>query len=130
LRAFHLRPGSGGDGAWPGGDGVVREIEFLRPQTVSILSERRALQPFGLAGGGPGASGLNLLIRRDGRTLSLGGKATVGVSGGDRLRILTPGGGGFGEPGGAVGGGPAARPVPPVRAVGSVHAFKSAQESA
>jgi 5-oxoprolinase (ATP-hydrolysing) len=141
LRAFHLRAGSGGDGAWAGGEGVVREIEFLRPQTVSILSERRALRPCGLAGGRHGAAGLNLLIRRDGRTLSLGGKATVEVAGGDRLRILTPGGGGYGVPGAAAapGGGSsvgaqvagAARPaLPPVRAVGSVHAFKAAQESA
>lgn len=133
LRAFHLRPGSGGTGAWPGGDGVVREIEFLRPQTVSILSERRVLRPFGLQGGGPGATGLNLLVRADGRTLSLGGKATVAVAGGDRLRILTPGGGGFGAAGEEGGGGEGqvdAPPHLPVRAAGSVHAFRMAQESA
>ena len=144
LRAFHLRTGSGGTGAHPGGEGVVREIEFLRPQTMSILSERRVLRPFGLEGGGPGAPGLNLLIRADGRTLSLGGKATVAVGGGDRLRLLTPGGGGWGATAGEGGNGegqPAARaaaagtatpPAPdhPIRAAGSVHAFKAAQESA
>ena len=92
------RAGTGGGGRWRGGDGVVRELEFLRPLTASILSERRAVAPFGLLGGGPGAKGVNLLIRRDGRVVSLGGKATVRVDGGDRLRILTPGGGGYGPP--------------------------------
>jgi 5-oxoprolinase (ATP-hydrolysing) len=92
LIEFSLRPGSGGAGRWPGGDGVVREIELLRPLSVSILSERRAIAPFGLDGGGPGRPGRNLWNGRD-----VGGKATFDARAGDRIRIETPGGGGFGR---------------------------------
>ena len=67
------------------------QVEFLRPMTASILSERRAIAPFGLLGGGPGATGVNLLLRNDGRVINLGAKSSVAVSGGDCLRILTPG---------------------------------------
>ncbi|CAI5746857.1 unnamed protein product [Peronospora destructor] len=95
LRAFHLRKGSGGVGKFYGGDGVVRQMEFLEAMTVSILSERRAFQPYGLEGGEPGARGLNLLSRH-GRTVNLGGKNTVDVLPGEILTLFTPGGGGFG----------------------------------
>jgi 5-oxoprolinase (ATP-hydrolysing) len=81
---------------------VRREIEFRRPLTVSILSERRALRPYGMAGGGAGACGVNTLFRRAGdgrRAVNLGGKATVDVAAGDVLRIETPGGGGWGRAG-------------------------------
>jgi N-methylhydantoinase B/oxoprolinase/acetone carboxylase alpha subunit len=61
---------------------VVRDIEFLRPLSAGILSERRAVAPFGLLGGGAGQRGLNLLVRRDGRVVNLGGKATVKVEAG------------------------------------------------
>ncbi|GLD94054.1 hypothetical protein PINS_up002665 [Pythium insidiosum] len=98
LRAFHLRDGSGGQGKYRGGDGVIREIEFLEPMTVSILSERRAFQPYGLAGGDDGARGLNLLTRKGGRVINLGGKNTVDVFPNEVLTIHTPGGGGFGTP--------------------------------
>lgn len=65
--------------------------------TTGILSERRALRPFGLLGGCPAAAGLNLWLQAtSGKAISLGGKATACVGAGDRLRILTPGGGGFG----------------------------------
>ena len=97
--------GTGGAGRYHGGDGVVRELEFLRPLTASILSERRAVRPFGLLGGGSAAPGLNLWIKRDGRVVSLGAKATVEVEGGDRIQILTPGGGGYGPPEAAADGG-------------------------
>lgn len=73
--------GTGGAGRYRGGDGVVRELEFLRPLTASILSERRAVRPFGLLGGCPAQAGVNLLVRRDGRVVSLGGRATVQVGG-------------------------------------------------
>ncbi|GAB9473644.1 5-oxoprolinase [Globisporangium polare] len=96
LRAFHLREGSGGDGQFRGGDGVVRELEFLTEMTVSILSERRAFRPYGLAGGDDGERGLNLLKRKDGRVLNLGGKNTVDVLPHEILTIYTPGGGGYG----------------------------------
>ena len=101
LRAATLRSGSAGAGAFHGGEGVRRELEFRRPLTVSILSERRALRPYGMAGGGAGACGVNTLFRRGGaagvgRAVNLGGKATVDVAAGDILRIETPGGGGSG----------------------------------
>eukprot|EP00873_Tetraselmis_striata_P028673 jgi/Tetstr1/448937/TSEL_036163.t1 len=98
LRHFGLREGSGGAGQFRGGDGVVRELEFLRPMRVGILSERRACRPFGLKGGLPGKAGLNLLKKRDGRTISLGPKASFPVEAGDVFRIETPGAGGYGPP--------------------------------
>lgn len=130
LHAFSLRRGSGGAGARRGGDGVIRDVEFLRPVTACVLTERRATRPFGLAGGGDGAPGVNLLVRRGGDVVSLGGKAVVAVGGGDRVVIHTPGGGGYGAPGAEVVAGPAPSQVPLPRAAGSVHAYKANQESA
>jgi 5-oxoprolinase (ATP-hydrolysing) len=98
LWRFELRRGSGGAGAWPGGDGLVRELEFLRPMELAILSERRVRAPFGLQGGAAGASGRNLLDDQP-----LAGRATLTVRAGQRLRIETPGGGGFGREPGATG---------------------------
>jgi 5-oxoprolinase (ATP-hydrolysing) len=96
---FGLRRGSGGAGQWAGGDGLVRELEFLRGGIeVSIVSERRARAPFGLQGGLAGARGRNLLGGAE-----LPGRARVAVQAGQRLRIETPGGGGFGEPAGGAG---------------------------
>jgi len=96
LRCFELRKGSGGLGRFKGGDGVVRELEFLRPLQAGILSERRSSRPFGLNGGLPGKSGVNLLKKKDGRVVSLGPKASFPVEAGDVLRIETPGAGGYG----------------------------------
>ncbi|CAK9874903.1 unnamed protein product [Sphagnum jensenii] len=98
LHKFGFRENSGGAGKHKGGDGLIRDIEFRRPVTVSILSERRVHAPRGLAGGKDGARGKNLLLKRDGRYLYLGGKNTVHVKAGERLQILTPGGGGWGTP--------------------------------
>jgi 5-oxoprolinase (ATP-hydrolysing) len=92
LIEFSIRRGSGGQGHRSGGDGVCREVEFLRPVSVSLLSERRVRAPFGLSGGGAGAVGKNLLDGRD-----IGGKAALQVGAGQRLRVETPGGGGFGK---------------------------------
>jgi 5-oxoprolinase (ATP-hydrolysing) len=98
LREFGIRPGSGGEGQHPGGDGIVRDIEFLTPGVqVSILSERRARAPKGAAGGGAGAMGQNLWVRSDGSVVNLGGKATASFDRGDRIIIKTPGGGAWGE---------------------------------
>jgi len=97
LREFALRTGSGGRGAWRGGDGLVREIEFREPMTAAILSNHRRVAPFGLAGGEPGAVGVNRLRRRDGRSETLQATAEFAVDAGDRLRIETPGGGGYGR---------------------------------
>ncbi len=96
LRQFSLRRGSGGAGAFAGGDGLVREFEFLQSLEVTVLSERRVFAPYGLAGGGPGAKGRNLWIKKDGREIDLGGKNQFIAEAGDRVRILTPGGGGYG----------------------------------
>jgi len=99
LREFSLRLGSGGSGLHPGGEGVVRDIEFLVPVQCSILSERRSHRPYGLEGGGPGALGKNIWVRKsDGGEIrvNLGGKATVKMGRGDRIVINTPGGGAWG----------------------------------
>jgi 5-oxoprolinase (ATP-hydrolysing) len=98
LREFALRTGSGGAGAYRGGDGLVREVEFREPMTAGILSNHRRVAPFGLAGGGPGRVGINTVIRRDGRSETLQATAELAVDAGDRLRIETPGGGGWGTP--------------------------------
>ena len=98
LREFSIRKGSGGKGKFNGGDGVIREIEFLVPLKVAILSERRVYAPYGMDGGGPGAKGKNLLIKIDGSEINLGGKNQFQAEPGDRLRILTPGGGAYSPP--------------------------------
>ncbi len=96
LRQFSLRQGSGGKGRNSGGEGVVREVEFLKPLCVAILSERRVFAPYGLAGGGAGKRGRNLFIEASGRVVNLGGKNEIFAQPGDRIRIETPGGGGYG----------------------------------
>jgi 5-oxoprolinase (ATP-hydrolysing) len=98
LREFSIRKDSGGRGVHCGGDGLVREVEFLDSLSVAILSERRVFAPYGLKGGEPGLRGENLFIRNDGRLLNLGAKNEIQAHTGDRIRILTPGGGGFGTP--------------------------------
>jgi N-methylhydantoinase B len=99
VRGYALRRGSGGAGAHRGGDGVVRELEALRELTFSLITERRRHAPRGAQGGEPGARGRNLLIASgaDGAAYELPGKATGTLSPGERLRIETPGGGGFGH---------------------------------
>ena len=92
-----LRSGSGGVGLHPGGEGLWREIEFLVEATVSLIGERRRNRPWGLAGGGPGASGEDWLILNTGATERLPGKVTFDVEPGDVVRVLTPGGGGWGS---------------------------------
>ncbi len=98
LRKFSVRPDSGGNGRYKGGNGLVREVEFLEPLNMGILSERRVFAPYGLEGGQPGQRGVNLFIRKNGRRVNLGAKNEIVAQPGDRFRILTPGGGGFGAP--------------------------------
>lgn len=93
VRRYAIRHGSGGAGIHPGGDGIVREYEFLETAQLSLLSERREYGPWGLAGGAAGATGQNLLNGE-----SVAGKCTVDVKPGDQLTIMTPGGGGWGLP--------------------------------
>lgn len=100
LHEFSLRQGSGGKGQHNGGHGMVRDIEFTQPVQCSILSERRIFQPYGLQGGGPGSCGKNVWIKKKtGRQVNLGGKNTIAMEAGDRLRIMTPGGGAWGASG-------------------------------
>ncbi len=96
LHEFAIRRNSGGKGQFAGGDGLVREIEFLAPLSAAILSERRTIAPYGLAGGEDGEKGRNLHIHVDGNIDDLGGKNHVHIEPGDRIRIETPGGGGYG----------------------------------
>jgi 5-oxoprolinase (ATP-hydrolysing) len=97
IRRFAIRRGSGGSGRWRGGDGVVREVEFLEPVQAAILSNRRRVPPPGLEGGAPGACGRNYVLRADGRAEELAATATVDLDRGDRFVIETPGGGGYGQ---------------------------------
>ncbi len=97
LERYAIREGSGGAGRWRGGDGVVRAYAFDAPATVTLMTERRALAPWGLAGGSPGAMGRNLLVR-DGVERVLPAKCTVEVRAGDVVVVETPGGGGWGAP--------------------------------
>jgi N-methylhydantoinase B/oxoprolinase/acetone carboxylase alpha subunit len=95
VRAYRVRRGSGGAGQRRGGDGIVRELQFLAPAEITILSDRRSRGPYGLAGGKPGARGRNTLIR-GGRPRVLPGKVKFDALPDDVLRVETPGGGGFG----------------------------------
>jgi len=128
LREFGLRPGSGGKGQHRGGDGVVRDIEFRIPVQVSILSERRVYRPYGLHGGEDAQCGKNIWVRkvkkvqsqgaggehegqrREGkngekedeteeRWISMGAKNTANMQPGERIIVMTPGGGGYGKAG-------------------------------
>ncbi len=92
---YAIRAGSGGRGRHPGGDGIVRELEFLAPAQVTLLTERRTTRPPGTAGGGSGTPGRNALIRR-GRTIRLPAKTSLTVHPGDRLHLATPGAGAWG----------------------------------
>lgn len=98
VTKFSLRTGSGGEGRWNGGDGVSRELVFRRSVQLSVLTERRSFQPYGMNGGGSGERGLNLLQRVDGRLINLGGKASVQAFPGDKYIMNSPGGGGYGLP--------------------------------
>jgi N-methylhydantoinase B len=97
VHRYQLRKGSGGAGRHRGGDGIVREIETLAPAELTLLTERRRHRPWGLAGGAPGKTGRNLLVR-DGRRRELAAKCSVELEAGDRVIVETPGGGGWGKP--------------------------------
>lgn len=96
VRKFAIRVDSGGRGRHTGGDGVIRELEFLEPLSLSLLTGRRTTAPRGSEGGDDGTNGQNTLIRDDGTVERLEWRHQVSVDAGDRLRIETPGGGGFG----------------------------------
>ena len=97
VHEYALRRGSGGAGRRQGGDGLVRDVEILAPAQVTLLTERRAAGPTGAQGGSAGAPGKNSWITADG-VQDLPGKVTLWVDSGDRIRIESPGGGGWGAP--------------------------------
>ena len=96
LRQYSFRPNSGGVGLYNGGDGIVREIEVLTDAQVTLLADRRSRGPYGLAGGADGAPGRTVIVRRDGSEEEIAGKTSVRLRAGERVRIESPGGGGWG----------------------------------
>jgi N-methylhydantoinase B len=98
LRQYSLRSKSGGKGLHDGGDGIVREIEVLTAAQVTLLADRRSRGPYGLAGGADGAPGRTVILRKDGSQEELPSKTSTRLRSGERVRIETPGGGGWGKP--------------------------------
>jgi len=96
ITRYSIRENSGGKGLKRGGDGIVREILFKEKVEVTVVSERRVHRPYGLYGGLPGKPGKNLLIKENGEEVELPGKFTITLEPGQRIRIETPGGGGWG----------------------------------
>jgi N-methylhydantoinase B len=97
VTRYSLRRGSGGRGKFTGGDGIVREIEVLADSQVTVLADRRKRGPYGLAGGEDGAAGKTTAHRQDGIDEQLPGKTSVRLAAGERIRIESPGGGGWGS---------------------------------
>jgi N-methylhydantoinase B len=97
LRQYSLRSKSGGAGFYTGGDGIVRDIEVLTEAQVTLLADRRSRGPYGLGGGADGAPGRTLIVRLDGSEQELSGKTSIRLHSGERIRIESPGGGGWGR---------------------------------
>jgi N-methylhydantoinase B len=97
VTRYSLRRGSGGNGKFAGGDGIVREIEVLTESEVTLLSERRIYAPYGLRGGGPGATGQATVVRKSGACEQLPGKFSRRLRPGDRIAVASPGAGGYGR---------------------------------
>ena len=97
LIKFLIRKNSGGKGRYKGGNGTIREIEFRKNITATILSNRREIAPFGILGGKPGLTGQNILKRVNKKNVILKSCDTININKGDRIIIKTPGGGGFGK---------------------------------
>ena len=98
LESFAIRHGSGGSGTHRGGDGTVRRMRFNDTVTVSLLTSHREVAPYGVDGGAPGATGINLVVRSDGSEEYLAGTSSCEIQPGDVIQISTPGGGGYGKP--------------------------------
>ena len=97
VRRFERARDTGGDGAHRGGDGIVRELEVLAPAEGTVIADRRVSRPYGAAGGEPGRAGQNAILRSGGEVIAIPGKSHLKLARGDVLRIVTPGGGGWGE---------------------------------
>jgi len=98
LRQYSFRPESGGRGLHTGGDGIVREIEVFTDAQVTLLADRRSRGPYGLSGGADGAPGRTVIVRQDGCEEEIPGKTSVRLRSGERIRVESPGGGGWGKP--------------------------------
>jgi N-methylhydantoinase B len=98
VTRYSLRPGSGGEGRHRGGDGIVRELEMLSETEVTLLSDRRKTRPYGLEAGANGAPGRTVVLRADGSEEEMPSKGSTRLRTGERIRIETPGGGGWGMP--------------------------------
>ena len=96
VHQYKIRKNSGGNGLNKGGDGIIREYEFLTDVKLTVISERRKLAPYGLFGGEPGKSGENIVIT-NGKSKNMPSKFSIELKKGDRLIVKTPGGGGFGK---------------------------------
>ena len=96
VEAFSIRKGSGGEGKWKGGDGVVRKLRFTEPVQLTILSQHRVEKPFGMEGGGEGAAGNQWIESGSGSKTNLKGVDAIDLEKGDAVIIETPGGGGWG----------------------------------
>jgi N-methylhydantoinase B len=97
VTEYSVRKGSGGKGKFRGGDGIVREIELLSDAQVTMLADRRRNGPYGLADGAAGAPGENEVVHPNGSRAKLPAKGSVHLKRGDRVRISSPGGGGWGR---------------------------------
>ena len=97
ITQYSLRKGSGGKGKFRGGDGIVREVELLADSEVTLLADRRSRGPYGLQGGSDGAAGRTEVVHHDGGLEALPGKTSVRLKKGERVRIESPGGGGWGR---------------------------------
>ncbi|KAF7992741.1 hypothetical protein HCN44_005085 [Aphidius gifuensis] len=128
LKKFELRNGSGGDGEYQGGDGIIREIKFRTNMMLSVLTERRSHNPPGMNGGLSGARGRNTLIKANNKCINLGPKTAVPIETGDTFLLETPGGGGYGIPGTSL-----SLPQDKIKNIfnerGSVYEYRKSQES-
>ncbi len=97
LKQFTLRKESGGKGQFDGGNGVIRELKYLKPATVSIISERRKYEPYGINGGRPGKTGANFIRKKDGTLIKLKHREVLKIESNESIIIETPGGGGYGK---------------------------------
>jgi N-methylhydantoinase B len=96
VTEYSLRKGSGGEGKFRGGDGIVREVELLADSEVTLLADRRSRGAYGLQGGADGCAGLTQIVRQDGAIETLPGKTSVRLKKGTKVRIESPAGGGWG----------------------------------
>jgi N-methylhydantoinase B len=97
VTRYSLRQGSGGQGRFRGGDGIVREVELLSDAEVTLLADRRSRGPYGLQGAMDGSAGKTEVVHLDGSRETLPGKTSVRLKKGERIRIESPGGGGLGK---------------------------------